>query len=194
MIGAGPAGLTYASLVADGNTVTVYEKGKQAGGAFRYAGKAPLFQEVEANEESFERYIVHLVTACEMHGVKFRYATDVTAHPALLEPFDRIVIATGADYRHRRLGRLALWMLDHGLARAPGMVRLFSSPKLRHWFYYEARVGNRQPLPDAGAAGAACERHRRRRQSRQEQRCNRERLRSGAAAAASRRSRTGPNP
>ena len=107
VIGAGPAGLTYASLVADGNTVTVYEKGKQAGGAFRYAGKAPLFQEVEANEESFERYIVHLVTACEMHGVKFRYATDVTAHPALLEPFDRIVIATGADYRHRLFGRLA---------------------------------------------------------------------------------------
>ncbi len=141
VIGAGPAGLTYASLVADGNTVTVYEKSKQAGGAFRYAGKAPLFQEVEANEESFERYIAHLVTACEMHGVKFRYATDVTASPALLEPFDRIVIATGADYRHRLFGRLAHWMLDHDVARAPGMVRLFSSPKLRDWFYYEARVG-----------------------------------------------------
>ncbi len=141
VIGAGPAGLTYASLVADGNKVTVYEKGKQAGGAFRYAGKAPLFQEVVANEGSFERYIVHLVTACEMHGVEFRYATDVAARPALLEPFDRIVIATGAEYRYRRLGHLANWMLDRGLARAPGMVRLFSSTKLRNWFYYEARVG-----------------------------------------------------
>jgi dimethylglycine catabolism A len=140
VIGAGPAGLTYASLVADGNKVTIYEKARQAGGAFRYAGKAPLFQEVEANEESFERYIVHLVTACEMHGVQFRYATDVAARPALLEPFDRIVIATGAEYRHHRLGRLATWMLDRGLARAPGTVRLFSSPKLRNWFYYEARV------------------------------------------------------
>jgi 2,4-dienoyl-CoA reductase-like NADH-dependent reductase (Old Yellow Enzyme family) len=140
VIGAGPAGLTYASLVADGNKVTVYEKGKEAGGAFRYAGKAPLFQEVEANEESFARYIVHLVTACEMHGVKFRYATDVAARPALLEPFDRIVIATGADYRHRLFGRLATWILEHRLARAPGMMRLFSSPKLRDWFYYEARV------------------------------------------------------
>ncbi len=141
VIGAGPAGLTYASLVADGNTVTVYEKDKQAGGAFRYAGKAPLFQEVEANEDSFARYIVHMVTACEMRGVKFRYATDVVARPALLEPFDRIVIATGAEYRHRRLGRLAKWILDRGLARAPGMTRLFSSPKIRDWFYYEARVG-----------------------------------------------------
>jgi dimethylglycine catabolism A len=141
VIGAGPAGLTYASLVADGNRVTIYEKAKRAGGAYRYAGKAPLFQEVEASEGSFERYIVHLVTACEMHGVKFRYATDVVARPALLEPFDRIVIATGAEYRHRGLGRIANWILDHDLARAPGMMRLFSSPKLRNWFYYEARVG-----------------------------------------------------
>jgi 2,4-dienoyl-CoA reductase-like NADH-dependent reductase (Old Yellow Enzyme family) len=145
VIGAGPAGLTYASLVADGNNVTVYEKAKNAGGSFRYAGKAPLFQEVEANYDSFERYIAHMIAACEMHGVKFRYATDVAAHPALLEPFDRIVIATGAEYRHPLLGLAANWILDHGLARAPGMERLFASPKLRNWLYYEARVatGNR---------------------------------------------------
>ncbi len=50
VIGAGPAGLTYASLVAEGNTVTVFEKRRQPGGSFRYAGKAPLFQEVEASD------------------------------------------------------------------------------------------------------------------------------------------------
>jgi dimethylglycine catabolism A len=140
VIGAGPAGLTYASLVADGNQVTIYEKGKQAGGAFRYAGKAPLFQEVEANEESFARYIAYMVAACEMHGVKFRYATDVAAQPAMLEPYDRIVIASGAEYRLRLFGYLATRMLDHGLARAPGLTRLFASPKIRNWFYYKARV------------------------------------------------------
>ena len=47
VIGAGPAGLTYASLVAATNAVTVFERDDRAGGAFRYAGKAPLFQEVE---------------------------------------------------------------------------------------------------------------------------------------------------
>src|SRR5262249_20397630 len=57
VIGAGPAGLTYASLVAKGKEVTVFEKDKRPGGAFRYAGKAPLFQEVAASEASFERYI-----------------------------------------------------------------------------------------------------------------------------------------
>jgi dimethylglycine catabolism A len=140
VIGAGPAGLTYASLVADGNQVTVYEKGKLPGGAFRYAGKAPLFQEVEANQQSFERYIAHVTTACEMHGVRFRYATDVAQHPIELESYDRIVIATGAEYRHRWLGAIATFMLEHGLARAPGLGRLFASPKLRDWFYFKARV------------------------------------------------------
>ena len=48
VIGAGPAGLTYASLVADGNAVTVFEREAVPGGAFRYAGKAPLFQDVVA--------------------------------------------------------------------------------------------------------------------------------------------------
>ena len=35
VVGAGPAGLTYASLVADGNDVTVFEKDSTAGGAFQ---------------------------------------------------------------------------------------------------------------------------------------------------------------
>ena len=108
VIGAGPAGLTYAALVADGNSVTVFEKNARAGGSFRYAGKAPLYQEVEASEKSFERYVADLVAACEMKGVVFRLATDVNALPGLLAPFDRIVVASGAEYRfglgaHRRV-------------------------------------------------------------------------------------------
>jgi len=138
VIGAGPAGLTYAGLVAEGNSVTVFEKNARPGGNFRYAGKAPLYQEVEANEASFERYIADLVAACELKGVVFRLATDVNALPALLAPFDRVVIATGAEYRFG-LGGFANWLLDHDLARAPGLARLFSWPALREWFYYRGR-------------------------------------------------------
>jgi 2,4-dienoyl-CoA reductase-like NADH-dependent reductase (Old Yellow Enzyme family) len=138
VIGAGPAGLTYASLVAQGNKVTVFEKNAEAGGAFRYAGKAPLFQEVEANEASFARYIGDMVGACELKGVEFRYSTDVTILPELLAPFDRIVIASGAAYRFG-IGPLTEWMLDHNLARAPGIAKLFAMPALRDWFYYRAR-------------------------------------------------------
>jgi dimethylglycine catabolism A len=165
VIGAGPAGLTFASLVAADNAVTVFEKEARPGGSFRYAGKAPLFQEVEANEKSFARYIADMVAACELKKVGFRFATDVTAQPELLAPFDRIVIATGAAYRFG-LGPLVRAALDRGAACWPGIARLFSAPKLRDWFYYRARRGTAErfkPLArpgqtvivigDAGRAG-----------------------------------------
>ena len=140
VIGAGPAGLTYASLVAQDNAVTVFERKPEPGGAFQFAAKAPLFQEVEAEERSFARYIDNLVAACQAKGVKLRLATDVTAAPQLLVGFDTIVIATGAEYR-LRLGPLANWLLDSGIARAPGIGRLFRSSAVRDWFYYRARRG-----------------------------------------------------
>jgi 2,4-dienoyl-CoA reductase-like NADH-dependent reductase (Old Yellow Enzyme family) len=57
VVGAGPAGLTYASLLGAHNAVTVFEHAHEAGGALRLAGKAPLFQEVEADERAFTTYI-----------------------------------------------------------------------------------------------------------------------------------------
>ena len=141
VIGAGPAGLTYASLVAEGNAVTVFEKAARVGGAFRYAGKAPLFQEVAASEASFERYVAGMVAACERKGVVFRYRTDVARNPGALVAFDRIVLATGADYRYG-LGPLASGLLNLGAGHWPGMVRLFSNERLRQWFYYRARRGS----------------------------------------------------
>jgi hypothetical protein len=120
--------------------VTVFEKSPRAGGAFRYAGKAPLFQEVEANEQSFARYVADLVAACQTKGVVFSLATDVAKRPELLAPFDRVVIASGAAYRFG-LGVVANRLLDLGIARAPGLGKLFSIPALRDWFYYRARRG-----------------------------------------------------
>jgi dimethylglycine catabolism A len=140
VIGAGPAGLTYASLVAEGNDVTVFEKESRAGGAFRYAGKAPLFQEVAASEASFARYIDDLVAACTVKGVKFRWRCDVATEARVLAPFDRVVIATGASYRFG-LGPIATKMLAWGIARLPLLSRFFSAATFRGWFYYQARRG-----------------------------------------------------
>jgi 2,4-dienoyl-CoA reductase-like NADH-dependent reductase (Old Yellow Enzyme family) len=143
VIGAGPAGLTYAALVAESNEVTVFEKESRAGGAFRYAGKAPLFQEVAASEASFARYVDDLVAACSDKGVKFCWRCDVATDPRVLAPFDRVVIATGARYRFG-LGPIATKMLDWGVARWSLLSRLLSMPTFRDWFYYQARRGTAQ--------------------------------------------------
>jgi threonine dehydrogenase-like Zn-dependent dehydrogenase len=138
VIGAGPAGLTYASLVAGENAVTVFEREPVAGGAFRYAGKAPLFQEVVAAESSFDRYIARMVAACVHKGVTFRYRVDVARAPDEIAGFDRIVIATGARYRFG-LGPLPAWLLERGVGHWPGFRQLFSWAPFRDWFYYRAR-------------------------------------------------------
>ncbi len=145
VIGAGPAGLTYASLAADGNSVTVFEREAAPGGAFRYTGKAPLFQEVIAVESAFDRYIAAQVAACVRKGVTFRFGTDVSKSGDVLEPFDRVVIASGAEYR-LGLGPLVRLMLDWGAARWPGVAQIFKNEAVRDWFYHRARAGTGERL------------------------------------------------
>jgi 2,4-dienoyl-CoA reductase-like NADH-dependent reductase (Old Yellow Enzyme family) len=152
VIGAGPAGLTYASLIAEGNKVTVFEKDAEPGGALKFAAKAPLFQEVETEPRSFTRYIADLTGACRAKGVQFHFATDAAAAGALLAGFDRIVIATGASYRFG-LRAITNWLLDTGLARAPGIARLLKSPSVRDWFYYRARRGSAARFRRLGRPG-----------------------------------------
>src|ERR1700674_5532847 len=138
VIGAGPAGLTYASLVAGANTVTVFERDKIPGGNFRYAGKAPLFQDVAADQGSFDRYIERMVAACLHKGASILYGVDVMTAPEPLAAYDRIVIATGARYRFG-LGRLPALLLDRGAGRWPVLSRIFANPAFRRWFYDRAR-------------------------------------------------------
>jgi hypothetical protein len=102
--------------------------------------KAPLFQEVDTEARSFTRYIADLIAACRAKGVQFRLAADAAAVSGLLAGFDTVVIATGAQYRFG-LRPIANWLLDTGIARAPGIARLFTSPSIRNWFYYKARRG-----------------------------------------------------
>jgi hypothetical protein len=145
VVGAGPAGLTYASLAAGHNAVTVFERAHEAGGAFRLAYKAPLFQEVETDERAFTTYIDELVRACIYSGVTFRFSVDVRREPKLLAPFDRVIIATGARYRFG-LGPIAKFLLNTGLARRRPLRHLFARPRLRDWFYFAARRGSDEPI------------------------------------------------
>jgi 2,4-dienoyl-CoA reductase-like NADH-dependent reductase (Old Yellow Enzyme family) len=140
VVGAGPAGLSYAHLVADHNSVTVVERAPVSGGAFRFTGKVPVFGEVEASEESFVDYVAELELACREKGVGFRHGIDVTTEPRIFEGYDRVVFATGACYRYG-LGGLATRLLDSGLGKSMPARRLFASERLRNWLYFGARLG-----------------------------------------------------
>ena len=179
VIGAGPAGLTYASLVAEGNHVTVFEKETQPGGAFNFAAKAPLFQEVNTEARSFTRYIDDLFAACRAKGVQFRLGADAGAASGVLAGFDTIVVATGAQYRFG-LRPFANWLLDTGIARARhcAAVHIAVSAQL---VLLQGAARHRVAVPPPGAAGAAPYRDRRRRACRQKQGGDRRRIPGGVA-------------
>lgn len=141
VVGAGPAGLSYAYLVADQNWVTVIERAPVSGGAFCYTGKAPLFGEVEAAEGSFRAVITELERACRDKGVGFRHGVDVTKEPQVLAPYDRLVFATGAHYRCG-IGPLVSRLLDTGFGKSALARRLFTPEPVRNWLYYRARRGS----------------------------------------------------
>ena len=104
------------------------------------AGKAPLFQEVAADQASFDRYIERMVAACMHKGVIFLYGVDVIETPEPLATYHRVVIATGARYRFG-LGRLADLLLDQGAGRWPVLRWIFATDAFRDWFYHKARRG-----------------------------------------------------
>jgi 2,4-dienoyl-CoA reductase-like NADH-dependent reductase (Old Yellow Enzyme family) len=156
VVGAGPAGLSYASLVADHNQVTVIERAAVPGGSFRYTGKAPLFEAVEADERSFETYIAELERSCRERGVEFRYGTDVVERPEVLAPYDRVVFATGASYRYG-LRRPALALLDAGLGKSALARRLFAKPGLRQLLYYRLRKGTGEAMSRLASPGQKVE-------------------------------------
>ncbi|WP_297777435.1 NAD(P)-binding protein [uncultured Roseovarius sp.] len=138
VIGAGPAGLSYAALAAARNKVTIFEKYPKAGGAFNWASRAPLFQTVKPVASSFDRYIASLEAMSDEAGVVRHYGLDPFEDRSLLEGFDRIVIATGADYR-AGLGPIVRAALSLGLANWPGLSALARRDGVRDWFYHRAR-------------------------------------------------------
>ena len=146
VIGAGPAGLSYAALVADGNRVTVFERASRAGGALRYAGLAPQFQNVEADQPTLDTYIDELERACREKNVEFRFATPIANLAELTDGFDRVVIATGARYR-LGLTWLITALLRLGWGKTALARRIFRSARVRDWFYYDART-SATPKPD----------------------------------------------
>jgi dimethylglycine catabolism A len=142
VLGAGPAGLSYAARVAEGNQVTVVERSERSGGAFRLTGKAPRFNDVAAAEPTFEAYISELERACRRAGVRFHFNVEAARIPEVIDAADLVVVATGARYRFG--GALVPRLLNSRFTRWRMTEKAFASPRVRNLLYYRIRTGTGQ--------------------------------------------------
>ncbi|MGB1310133.1 MAG: FAD-dependent oxidoreductase [Leucothrix sp.] len=89
VVGAGPAGLAFASTAAQrGHTVTLYDASDKIGGQFNLAKQIP-------GKEEFNETLRYFAKQLELHGVEVRLNTRVTAEALAAEKYDQVIVATG---------------------------------------------------------------------------------------------------
>ena len=91
VIGAGPAGLSCATTLAErGHRVDLYEKNPQIGGQFRLAMQIP-------GKEEFKETIRYFSSRIEETGVNLLLGVEVTFD--MLSDYDEVVLASGVEPR-----------------------------------------------------------------------------------------------
>jgi 2,4-dienoyl-CoA reductase (NADPH2) len=92
-VGAGPAGLAYATTAAErGHDVTLFEAAREIGGQFNLAKRIPGKEEFAETLRYFRRRLV-------VTGVSVRLGEAVTARQLIEAGFGRVVLATGVRPR-----------------------------------------------------------------------------------------------
>lgn len=89
VIGAGPAGLSFATYAAErGHEVHLYDKASEIGGQFNYAKQVP-------GKEEFYETIRYFSRRIELTKVNLHLNKEITADAITKEGFDEIILATG---------------------------------------------------------------------------------------------------
>ena len=97
VIGAGPAGLSAATIAAQrGHEVTLFDADSEIGGQFNMAKKIPGKEEFYETLRYFKRQL-------ELHHVSVKLSTKVTIENLQNSDFDEIVIATGIQPRDLKI-------------------------------------------------------------------------------------------
>ena len=93
VVGAGPAGLAYATVAAQrGHTVTLIDAGSEIGGQFNLAKRVP-------GKEEFYETLRYYSSMIGKHGITLRLNTRADAAALQAEGFDEVVVATGIQPR-----------------------------------------------------------------------------------------------
>lgn len=117
VVGAGPAGLAYATVAAErGHAVTLYDAASEIGGQFNIAKRIPGKEEFHETLRYFRRML-------ELHNIKVHLNTKVTAAMLQGAGFDDIIIATGITPRSPAIDGIdhpmVMGYLDAVLERKP---------------------------------------------------------------------------
>jgi len=93
VVGAGPAGLAYATVAAErGHNVTLYDAASEIGGQFNLAKRIP-------GKEEFTETLRYFGRMLEVHNVDVRLNTKATTDSLAEENYDEIIVSTGISPR-----------------------------------------------------------------------------------------------
>jgi 2,4-dienoyl-CoA reductase (NADPH2) len=97
VVGAGPAGLSAATVAAEcGHDVTLFDSSDTVGGQFKIAMQIP-------GKEEFKETLRYFAKRVEITGVKLQLGKRVTREELLAQGFDHIIVATGITPRTPRI-------------------------------------------------------------------------------------------
>ena len=97
VVGAGPAGLSAASVAAGrGHAVTLFEAQEHIGGQFDVAMRIP-------GKEEFRETVRYFGRQLDLAGVELRLGTRVTREQLLAGGYDEVIVATGVTVRRPRI-------------------------------------------------------------------------------------------